>query len=128
VVWFLVWIVWNSGEIHGLRAFDRFPYSALTTIISLEAIFLTLILLMSQNRAGQRSEERSHLDLQINLLAELEATKSLLMLRAICQKLGLPEGDDPELEELLERIEPEALAQEIDHQRPETEPPPPVSA
>src|SRR5436853_252405 len=69
VAWFAVWILWNSGRV-GVRPFDPYPYPALTTIVSLEAIFLSLFILASQNREMRRADERAHLDLQINLLAE----------------------------------------------------------
>ena len=113
IVWFFGWIVWNSGKIRGLEVFDPFPFSALTTIVSLEAIFLTLMVIMSQNRSSRQAEERAHLDLQINLLAEREATKVLSLLKALCAHHHLPEAQDPELIELLKRIEPADLANEI---------------
>ena len=66
-------------------------------IVSLESIFLSLFILMSQNRAGLQADRRNHLDLQINLLAEDENTKLIQMLRAICQHHGLRIANDPEV-------------------------------
>jgi uncharacterized membrane protein len=57
------------------RGFDPFPFSLLTLILSIEAIFLGIFVLISQNRAARVSEKRSHLDLQLNLLSEQENTK-----------------------------------------------------
>jgi uncharacterized membrane protein len=117
-VWFGAWMVWNSGKIPGLKPFDPFPFSALTTVVSLEAIFLSLFILMSQNRANRRADERAHLDLQVNLLAEHETTKMLQLLQALCIHHKLPQAQDPEVLELLERTEPAELAREIEQELP----------
>src|SRR5688572_13063590 len=69
LAWFAGWIVVNAGLAPGLAPFDPFPFSFLTLVVSLEAIVLTLLVLASQNRMGGQSEKRSHLDLQIDLLA-----------------------------------------------------------
>jgi len=111
VIWFASWIAWNR---FASWRFDPFPYQALTTAVSLEAIFLSIFILRSQNRSSKRSDERSHLDLQINLLAEYEATKMLGMLRALCAYHHLIEADDPEVAELSERTDPATLAKEIE--------------
>jgi len=81
-VWFLVRIGYNSISPH---AFDRFPFQLLTTIVSLEAIFLTLFVLASQNRMTHEADKRTNLDLQINLLAEQEMTLVLHMVRDLCE-------------------------------------------
>src|SRR5215217_5214750 len=70
VVWFSTWVTVNSGAIRGMRPFDPFPF--LTMTVSLEAIFLALFVLASQNRLARQADKRSHLDLQIGLLAERE--------------------------------------------------------
>ena len=118
VLWFTVWMLWNSGAIPGVGLFDPFPYPALTTIVSLEAIFLALFILVSQNRASRRADERAQLDLQINLLAEHEATKMLQLLRALCAYHGLEEAADAEVEQLVRETEPANLAHEIERQFP----------
>src|SRR5262245_43097820 len=64
VVWFAIWIGLNLRP-HSHSSFDPFPFSLLTTIVSLESIFLSLFILMSQNRSGAQAEQRNHLDLQI---------------------------------------------------------------
>ncbi len=93
MIWFTIWIVLSLRG----AAFDPFPFPLLTMIVSLESIFLSLFLLMSQNRAGLQADRRNHLDLQINLLAEDENTKLIQMLQAICQHHGLPIANDPEV-------------------------------
>ena len=83
-VWFFVWILLNSVGRGKAWKFDPFPYPLLTLVVSLESIFLSLFILISQNRSSRTAEERAHLDLQINLLAEHESTKALQLLKALC--------------------------------------------
>jgi uncharacterized membrane protein len=90
VVWFAAWIIWNTGVVPGVRPIDPFPFSFLTLVVSLEAIFLTLFVLMSQNNLTRQSERRAHLDLQVNLLAEQESTKTLELLERIARHLNVP--------------------------------------
>lgn len=102
LLWFAVWIWLN---LPGGKAFDPFPFPLLTMIVSLESIFLSLFILMSQNRSGLQAERRNHLDLQINLLAEDENTKMLQMLQAICEHHGLKIAKDPEVKAMAQRTE-----------------------
>jgi uncharacterized membrane protein len=83
VVWFGAWVIANVGVIRGIRSFDPFPFPFLTMTVSLEAIFLALFVLASQNRLSRQSDKRSHLDLQIDLLAEREMTAVLQLLQDI---------------------------------------------
>jgi len=83
-VWFVGWILFNSVSV---RAFDKFPFPLLTSVVSLEAIFLTLFVLSSQNRMTHEADKRTHLDLQVNLLAEQEMTLLLRMVRDLCVHL-----------------------------------------
>ena len=69
VVWFSAWVTVNAGAVRGIRPFDPFPFPFLTMTVSLEAIFLALFVLASQNRPTRQADKRSHLDLQIDLLA-----------------------------------------------------------
>jgi uncharacterized membrane protein len=87
VVWFGVWVTVNAGAIPGIQPFDPFPFSFLTMAVSLEAIFLALFVLASQNRLARQADKRSHLDLQIDLLAEREMTAVLQLLQDIAQHL-----------------------------------------
>jgi len=112
-VWFFVWIVLNTANFSGWRAFDPFPFPLLTTVVSLESIFLSLFILMSQSRASRQADQRNHLDLQINLLSEHENTKMLLMLQALCAQQGLPIAKDPEIEDLARRTEPRQVLREL---------------
>jgi len=85
VVWFAGWVLANS--LPGIRHFDPFPFTFLTLVVSLEAIFLSTFILISQNHETALSERRNQLDLQINLLTEQENTKMLRMLERIAEKL-----------------------------------------
>ncbi len=113
LVWFSTWIVVNSSLSEGFGHFDPYPFEFLTLVVSLEAIFLSTFILISQNRQARISERRNLLDLQINLLAEQENSKMLIMLSAIQQKLGI-DSKDPEVVALEERIDPCRIAKQID--------------
>ncbi|MEO8096247.1 MAG: DUF1003 domain-containing protein [Acidobacteriota bacterium] len=113
VVWFAVWIGLNVGILSAGERFDPFPFPLLTLVVSLEAIFLSLFILISQNRANRQADHRAHLDLQINLLTETEITKMMGMLQALCKANGLAEGDDPELQDLACQTEPQAVIQDL---------------
>jgi len=89
VLCFVGWIVVNAGWVPGVRPFDPFPFPFLTISVALEAIFLTLFVLASQNRLTRQSERRSHLNLQIDLLAEREMTAVLRLLRDIASHLDV---------------------------------------
>jgi len=119
-LWFGIWIALNMASVTGLKPFDPFPYPLLTTIVSLESIFLVLFLLMSQNRADHQADQRAHLDLQINLLSESENTKMLQMLQALCAHHGLEVAKDPEVKQMAEKLEAADVITEI---RKHTDPP-----
>jgi len=88
VVWFLLWILVNTGRF-GLHAFDPYPYGLLTMVVSLEAIFLSTFVLLSQNLLGKETERLTDLGLQTGLLTEHELTRVLQMLGVIQQKIGI---------------------------------------
>lgn len=113
VFWFAAWILWNTGWL-GLPPFDEFPFGLLTMFVSLEAIFLSTFVLVSQNRLSEINDKRADLDLQINLLAEYEITKILRLTDAIADHLGITEGQDPELEQLKKEVSPEKVLQEME--------------
>src|ERR1044072_2734563 len=109
---FAGWIALNL--VPGVKHIDPFPFTFLTFIVSLEAIFLSTFILISQNQDTRISDRRNHLDLQINLLSEQENTKMLMILQSIAEKVGAeiePDDDvtvlaqDTELEKVVELIE-----------------------
>ena len=112
VAWFGGWIVWNAGWL-GLPVFDEPPFGLLTIIVSLEAIFLSTFVLISQNRAARQSDRRSHIDLQLNMLAEQEVTRLIAMVGDIHEKLGIDSGEDDD-DELKQPVAVEELAKAVD--------------
>jgi len=93
---------------------DPFPFPLLTLVLSVEAIFLAIFILMSQNRAARISDKRSHLDLQLNLLSEQENTAMLQMLEQIGKAVGAEFGSEEAVRVLAEATRPEALSDQID--------------
>jgi uncharacterized membrane protein len=111
---FAVWIGGNLG-VAGIPAFDPFPFGMLTTIVSLEAIFLSAFVLVSQNRQAEIAERRAELDLQINLLTEYEVTRILTLTDKLAERLGVHEKAKGELKELERDIEPEEVLKELEN-------------
>jgi uncharacterized membrane protein len=116
---FTAWILLNIGGVPHVTPFDPYPFSFLTLVVSLEAIFLSVFVLMSQNRMTRQADKRAHLDLQIDLLAERELTVMLHMLRGLCQKHGVCTDEyDADLRDLLEETDVHELATALDHRLP----------
>ena len=113
VLWFGAWIVINVGLVPSLRPFDPFPYGLLTMVVSLEAIFLSTFVLISQNRLSEEADRRADLDLHIGLLTEHEVTRVLQMLDAVHRKLGIAIEGDSELAQLEMETRPEDVLAEI---------------
>ena len=120
IVWFGVWILLNTGRL-GVRPFDPFPYGLLTMVVSLEAIFLSTFVLISQNRLSQEAEHRADLDMHIGLLTEHELTRVLQMLDTIQDKLGIENDEDSELADLEMETRPEDVLAEIERLQREDE-------
>jgi len=112
-IWFGVWIAFNVGLL-GRKPFDPFPFSLLTLIVSLEAIFLSTFVLISQNHAGAIAEKRAELDLQINLLSEHEITRLLMLMDAVADHLGVDLSKKPEVEELKKDVPAEEVLNKIE--------------
>ncbi len=111
VFWFAVWILANAMP--GIPHIDPFPFTFLTLVVSLEAIFLSTFILISQNHERRISERRSHLDLQLNMLSEQENTTMISILQAIAAKVGAEVTHDPHLQALSQQTEPEKLVEQI---------------
>ena len=109
------WIAINVGLVPGLRPFDP-SFVILAMEASVEAIFLSTFVLISQNRSAAEADKRADLDLQISLLTEHELTKLTWVVTAMAERLNIPPSD-PELEEVKKDIAPEAVLDEIEAQR-----------
>jgi len=107
-----VWLAVNLGVMPGVKPFDPGLFY-LGTGASVEAIFISTFVLITQNRTAASSDRRERLDLQINLLAEHEITRLLSLVRAIAREMGIEEGDNPELSELEREVAPEAVLEEL---------------
>ena len=117
IVWFIVWLALNSRILLGIEPFDPFPFNLLTMTVSLEAIFLSIWILISQNQMTRQADRRAHLDLQINLLTEQESTATLRIVHGIAEHLGIDPkkyrsdvslADDTDIESLVTKMD-EAL-------------------
>ncbi|HZQ42656.1 MAG TPA: DUF1003 domain-containing protein [Acidobacteriaceae bacterium] len=118
---FTAWFLINTGAIPHVKPFDRFPFILLSMIVSVEAVLLSTFVLMKQNRMQQKTDIRDHLNLQIDLLAEKEVTKSLQLLRAIAAKVGIDQVEDAELEEMANTTSVDSLAARIESTMTEDE-------
>ena len=112
VVWFSIWALVNM--LPGIRHIDPFPFTFLTLVVSLEAIFLSTFILISQNHDARISERRNHLDLQVDLLSEQENTQMIALLRAIAEKVGVDLDEHAHLEALSAPTQPQRLAEQIE--------------
>ena len=116
-IWFGAWIAVNLGWIPGIKPFDRFPFQLLTMTVSLEAIFLALFVLASQNRLGKQADLRANLTLQIDLLAEREMTAVLQLLKDIATHLNVDTNVTTDrLSDLIKKTDVNKLADEVDRE------------
>ena len=106
------WVLLNVGIIPGLPKFDP-SFVILATEASVEAIFLSTFVLISQNRTAAAADKRADLDLQISLLTEHELTKLAGVVDAIADHLGIAAAQDPELREIEQDVAPEAVLDAI---------------
>lgn len=114
-----LWIAANVGWLPGVPPFDR-TFVILATAASVEGIFLTTFVLISQNRAAEAADRRAELDLQVNLLAEHEVTRLIKLTDAIARKLGVEAVGEAELSEMERDVAPEAVLNELETDRPPT--------
>ena len=115
VIWFGLWIGWNAGlgAAMGAVAFDPYPFGLLTMIVSLEAIFLSLFVLMGQERAAEIAELREEITLQVTLRMEEEVTKTLQLVAGLYTRLGHRLGEDAELREMLQPLDERHIEEQL---------------
>jgi uncharacterized membrane protein len=115
----LAWAAINLRLIPGVKAFDPFPLGILALVISSESVVLTIFVLVSQNRMARQAEKRSHLDLQVGMLAEQELTDVLQMQHKICQRLGIDvESAKQELKGFSDATDVSKLASDLEDKLP----------
>ena len=107
------WIVANLGWIPGVTPWDP-SFVVLAMIASVEAIFLSTFILITQNRMAAAADRRAELDLQVSLLAEAEITKLVELVSMIAERMDLSSGEQQEVEEMKQRVAPEAVLDAIE--------------
>jgi uncharacterized membrane protein len=115
VLVYALWIYINAGKIPGFPVIDPFPYSFMNSFVSVEAIILSVIVLMSQNRQNQRDTLRNELGLQVELISEKENTKILKLLKKILENKE-KYSQDPELEEMIKEIDASYIERKLEEQ------------
>lgn len=112
VVWFSAWMLVNTGVV-GIRPFDPFPYGLLTLIVSLEAIFLSIFVLMAQSHESTVAELREEVSLQVVLRMEEEVTKTLQLVAGLYTRLGQQVSEDPELRDMLGPLDADEIERDL---------------
>jgi uncharacterized membrane protein len=120
LAFFGFWIVANLGWVPGVPRWDP-SFVVLAMIASVEAIFLSTFVLISQNRMAAAADKRADLDLQVSLLAEHEVTRLVTLVSGIADKLGVRAVAEAELDEIRQDVAPEAVLDEIEAAEPRTE-------
>ena len=105
------WIAFNAGVPH--HAIDEYPFPLLATVLALEAVLLTSCVLIRQGTIDRTLERRDHLELQINLLAEREATRSLRILQRIARRLECDDDQDCAPDELARETSVDDIARDL---------------
>lgn len=110
------WVLWNA---YAATRFDPYPFPLLSAILALEAVLLTSFVLIRQNAMDLQSERRNHIALQINLLAEREATSILKALGEIAKKFDIDLGQETKNSELVKDTRVENIARDLRSHRDE---------
>jgi uncharacterized membrane protein len=120
---FGAWLFVNGLDVvPGRLKWDPYPFVMLAMFASVEAIFLSTFILISQNRMQRVADRRSELDLQIGLLTEHELTRAIHLLDAVARRLDAPRPPDPELDEIKTDVHPERVVEEIERAEKEIDP------
>lgn len=116
VIIFAVWISLNINLIPKSKPFDPFPFGFLTMIVSLEAIILSIFVLISQNRAAKVDDLRDEVDLEVDLITEKELTKLMKLILLLLKKSGYNFSKDQELKEMLKPINESRIEKTLEKQ------------
>ena len=108
-VFFGVWVSANLGKIQAIPIFDPYPFNLLTMTVSLEAIFLSVFVLINQNRASKIADLRQEIDLQVNMIAEQEITKVIHLVSYLMKHMEVPMEKDPELKRMMKPLNHEQI-------------------
>jgi uncharacterized membrane protein len=117
LVVFGLWFAVNLGWLPVIPRFDP-TFVVLAMVASVEALFLSTFVLITQNRMAALAEKRAELDLQISLLSEHEITRLITLVTAMAEQMGLKVAQDPELAELSQDVAPEKVMEKMEaHER-----------
>ena len=120
LAFFGFWIVANLNWVPGVPAWDP-SFVVLAMVASVEAIFLSTFVLISQNRMAAAADKRADLDLQVSLLAEHEVTRLVTLVSGIADRMGVETEADADVAEITQDIAPEAVLDELEAAEPEAE-------
>jgi uncharacterized membrane protein len=112
------WILANLGWLPGVRPWDP-TFVVLAMVASVEAIFLSTFILITQNRMAAAADRRAELDVQISLLAEAEITKLVELVSEIAARMEVPFAEQQDIEEMKQLVQPEAVLDAIEEAKTE---------
>jgi uncharacterized membrane protein len=112
------WILANLGWLPGVRPWDP-TFVVLAMVASVEAIFLSTFILITQNRMAAAADRRAELDVQISLLAEAEITKLVELVSEIAAQMEVPVAEQQDIEEMKQLVQPEAVLDAIEEAKTE---------
>jgi uncharacterized membrane protein len=119
VVLVTAWTTVNLSLVPGLKPFDPFPFGSLALVVFSESVCLTIFVLITQNRMARQTEKRSHLDLQVSMLAEQELTTALQMLQKLCKHMGVDvKSSTQEVQGFSKTTDMHKLANELEEKLP----------
>ncbi|HEX8197679.1 MAG TPA: DUF1003 domain-containing protein [Pyrinomonadaceae bacterium] len=119
ILLFISWGIINLNFIPSIPAFDPFPFGILTLIVSAEGVFITIFILIGQNRMSRQSDRRAHLDLQVSILAEQEMTMMLRMQQKLCEHFGVDvDIIEDEAEQLMSETDVQHLVGKLEEELP----------
>jgi len=116
ILWFAGWILINTGHVSFIEPFDSYPFDFLTMIVSLEAILLSIIVLISQNRENKISSLRAEIDTHIDIVSEEEITKLLEIVTKIARKQGLNLSNDKQLKKMSKPVDHNYLQRKFEYE------------
>jgi uncharacterized membrane protein len=114
----VVWMILNANLIRGLAPFDPYPFSMLCMVVSLLGVLYAALILIQQNRLSYLADRRAHVDLQVNLLAEEEITRTLRLLHRLADHFGIQDDDTTRMRDMASETEVAELVAEVDRKLP----------
>ena len=120
IVCILLFVLWIGYNLNSTKPFDPFPFPILEMSVSIFAVILSVSVLINQNRQGRMDKISQQVEFEVNVQAENEITKMLVMLHDIQHKLGIADTTDKELEEMKEMTDVKEIHKNIDDQSPKT--------